>query len=68
MKNGQFAEAYECLHEILIGEAVIPEPMLYYVFCDLEICCKEIDNFKGAYEYSVGKVDLLEHMLREDPL
>ena len=38
--------------------------ILYDIFKDLEECCRETSDFKGAYEYSVGKVELLEHMLR----
>ncbi len=63
MKSGQYFEAYECLHKILVSDTLIPEPMMYYIFCDLEICCKEIDNFRGAYEYSIDKIEILQKLL-----
>lgn len=63
MRNGDFARGYTCLHSILLGEAAIPQPMLYFVFCDLEVCCKENEDFRGAYEYSIDKIELLQKLL-----
>ena len=63
MSAGEYAEAYEHLHTILLGEAAIPQPMLYFVFCDLEICCKEKEDFKGAYEFSMDKLELMQKLL-----
>lgn len=63
MRKGEYALAYENLHRILISDDPIPEPMMYFVFCDLEVCCRETNNFKGAYEYSIDKIELLQKML-----
>lgn len=63
MQSRSYAEAYENLRTILHGELAVAEPMLYYVFCDLEICCREIEDFRGAYEYSIDKIELLQKML-----
>lgn len=63
METGAFGEAYEKLKEILLGESSVPEPVLYFVFCDLEICCREIEDFRGAYEYSIDKIELLQKLL-----
>jgi hypothetical protein len=64
MDEGEYASAHELLHKLLYSAShELPEPMLYFVFCDLEICCKEIDDFKGAYEYSTSKMALLQKML-----
>jgi hypothetical protein len=64
IEEGRFQEGYEVLHTLLFCDnGELPEPMLYFVFCDLEICCKEIDDFKGAYEYSTSKMALLQKML-----
>lgn len=64
MSHGNFAEAHEILYKLLCGEDYgMPEPMLYFVFCDLEICCREIEDFKGAYEYSRNKMALLQKLL-----
>lgn len=63
MHAGEYAEAYNYLHTILLGEVAIPQPMLYFVFGDLEICCKETENFKGAYEFSKDKLELMQKLL-----
>ena len=63
MKNGDYSLAYEDLHAILLGDFPVPEPMLYFVFCDLEVCCRELQNFKKAYEYSIDKLELLQKLL-----
>ena len=63
IKSGDYVSAYEMLRKILTGEELIPEPMMYFVFCDLEVCCREIGDFKGAYEYSNNKMTLLQTLL-----
>ena len=63
MAQGDYGRAYGMLHSILLGEESLPEPVLYFVFCDLEICCREIRDFKGAYEYSIDKMELAQKLL-----
>ena len=63
MKNSDFPKAYECLHQMFIIDESIPKPMMYLVFCDFEICCREVGDFKGAYEYSNNKLELLQKLL-----
>lgn len=63
MAAGHFDEAYAHLHTILTGEGTLPMPILYFVFCDLEICCREKEDFKGAYEYANNKPILLQQLL-----
>ena len=66
MREGRFEEAYQKLYLILINPYKIQEPLMYFVFCDLEICCKEIKDFKGAYEYSHDKIEVLQKMLSDN--
>ena len=63
MRRGDFTAAHEALRVLLVSEAALPEPILYFVFCDLEVCCREIEDFKGAYEYSMDKIELLQKLL-----
>lgn len=64
MERGEYEEARKLLHKLLVdGEYIIPEPMLYFLLGDLEICCKESNDFKGAYEYSVSKISLSQKLL-----
>ena len=63
MRAGEYRQAHDKLHDILVSDVAIPEPMLYFIFGDLEICCKQMEDFKGAYEYSINKVGLLQKLL-----
>lgn len=63
MLSGSYNEAYEDLRAILLGETAISQPILYFVFSDLEKCCKERQDFKGAYEFSIDKLELMQKML-----
>ena len=64
MEQENFEGANQALHKLLFDDSFdFPEPMLYFVFCDLEICCKETGDFKGAYEYSGNKITLLQKLL-----
>lgn len=62
---GEYRQAHNKLHEILVSEMIVPEPMLYFIFGDLENCCKQMEDFKGAYEYSINKVGLLQKLLTQ---
>ena len=66
MLESKYEEAYTKLYAILTSPVKIQEPLMYFVFCDLEICCKERKDFKGAYEYSNDKLELLQKMLRDN--
>jgi hypothetical protein len=37
--------------------------MLYFIFSDLEVCCRELSDYRGAYEYSGDKTGMLEKFL-----
>jgi transcriptional regulator with XRE-family HTH domain len=64
MLRGEYAAAGEILMRLLHAESARSEVLMYCLFCDLEICCREQSDFRGAYEYSQNKVALLEKMLR----
>lgn len=63
MKSGHFTDAYHLLKRILSSDRNIPAPMLYFVFTDLEVCCRELSDYRGAYEYSSDKTGMLEKFL-----
>jgi len=63
MKQGAYNEAYHILKSILSSEYNIPAPILYYIFSDLEVCCRELSDYRGAYEYSTDKTGMLEKFL-----
>ena len=63
MHDGDFKAAYKTLIEVMDSETVPQRLLLYFACSDMEICCKEIEDYKGAYEFSKNKLEILEHML-----
>lgn len=60
-----YAEAKSELLEMLSEEEPLNEIELYTVLCELEICSKETEDYKRAYNIASEKVQLLEKMLKE---
>ncbi|MBQ8432263.1 MAG: helix-turn-helix transcriptional regulator [Clostridia bacterium] len=65
MAEAQYEVAGKMLLELLNSEDPLNEIGLYAVLCELEICCRETDDFKGAYTYANDRVQLLEQLLKE---
>ena len=65
MEAQAFAEAKTELLALLNADEPLNEVSLYAVLCELEICCRETDDYKGAYNYSAEKLQLLEQLLKE---
>ena len=64
MLEGKYEEGKCRLLSLLESEILLNEVELYAVLCDLEICCRETEDFKGAYRYANEKVQLLEQLLK----
>lgn len=61
-----FSEAKAQLLQLLKKESPPDEVELYFVLSELEDCCRETEDFKGAYTYANEKLQQLEHLLREN--
>lgn len=68
MSRGDYRAAKANLKSIINSDDTDCRVIMYDIFKNLEDCCRETGDYKGAYEYSVGKVELLEHMLVETGL
>ncbi len=66
MSSRDHAKAHDIILGILNGNEEVPSPLMYVLFRDLEICCREIGDFKGAYEYAGAKVVMLERLLSDN--
>lgn len=66
MHTGEYGEAIRRLQTLLNGNIGIPEPVIYSIFENLEICCRENGDYKGAYEYANNKVGMLDRLLTEN--
>ncbi len=65
IQNREFRAAQKILLLLLKEETPLQKVALYAVLCELEICCRECEDFKGAYNYANEKVELLEQLLKE---
>lgn len=65
LSDGDHKAALATLREVVDSETVPPRLLLYLCCADIEICCRETEDYKGAYEYSQNKIEILEHMLAE---
>lgn len=67
MEQGDYDAAKSRLLSLLeSGELPLNEVELYAILCDLEICCREAEDYKGAYQFTNERVSLLEKLLREN--
>ncbi len=63
---GNYTAALDTLRHVIDSPTVPPPRLLLYLACaDMEICCRETEDYKGAYEFSQNKLEILEHMLAE---
>ena len=61
-----YKQAQKALQQLLQdGSTPLNKIELYTVLEDLEICCRENDDYKNAYRYASEKVELLEQLLQE---
>lgn len=65
MLQADYKTAREWLLRLLKSETPLNQIELYSCLYDLEICCREIENFKEAYGYANEKLALLEQLLKE---
>ncbi len=65
MKDGDYKASGAWLLQLLNGETPLNRIELYTVLSELEICCRETEDFKGAYNYANEKIQLLEDLLKE---
>ena len=64
--DGNYKQAQKALHQLLQDSNLpLNKIELYTVLEDLEICCRENEDYKNAYRYASEKVELLEQLLQE---
>ena len=61
-----YKQAYRALQQLLQDSGTpLNKIELYTVLGDLEICCREDEDYKNAYRYASEKVELTEQLLTE---
>lgn len=66
MKMGDYRSALATLRSVTDSDTIPPRLLLYFACADIEICSREVGDYKSAYEFSQNKIEILEHMLAED--
>ncbi len=65
MRRGELAAALAAYEALLSSDALTVGVLMYEVFGDMEICCRQNDDYKRAYEFSSSRMGLLERLLEE---
>ena len=65
MREGDYVAAQAALEALLSREELTFGLLLYEVFGDLELCYRQNDDYKRAYEFSGSRLGLLERLLEE---
>ncbi|MBE6698685.1 MAG: helix-turn-helix transcriptional regulator [Ruminococcaceae bacterium] len=64
--DGNYKQAQKALQQLLQDSNMpLNKIELYTVLEDLEICCRENEDYKNAYRFASEKVELLEQLLQE---
>ena len=64
--DGNYKQAQKSLQQLLQDSNLpLNKIELYTVLEDLEICCRENEDYKNAYRFASEKVELLEQLLQE---
>lgn len=65
MAQSDYAGALVFMRRIMDAQEVPPQILLYSTVCDMEVCCRETDDYRGAYEYARDKIGLRERLLED---
>lgn len=66
LAKGNSKAAKEWLQGLLDApDRLLNEVELYEVLCDLEVACRETEDYKGAYRYANERVELHEQLLKD---
>lgn len=65
MRKGEIREALADYERLLSHKDLTLGVLMYEVFDDMELCCRQNDDYKRAYEFSSSRLGLLERLLQE---
>lgn len=64
MREKNFSEALSLLKELIYGQEIFPKPILYNVLRQAELCSRNIEDYKSAYEFSNSAITVLDSLLK----
>ncbi len=63
MNHGEYEMAANCLNDILRSDETVPGTVLYYVFGNLEECCRRLENRRSAKLFAEARTSQFERLL-----
>lgn len=63
--DGRITEAIGAFEKLLSSDKLTVGVLMYEIFGDMELCCRQNDDYKRAYEFSSSRMGLLERLLEE---
>lgn len=64
LRSEKYALALNILKDLIYGSDQFEFPIMYTVLRSAEICAKNIEDYKLAYEFSTSAISLLDNMLK----
>lgn len=64
INSQQYSAALDIYKELIYGAALFELPIMYVMLRDAELCAKNIDDYKLAYEFSTSAISVLDNMLK----
>ena len=65
MRAGNTVAALAAYEVLLARSELTIGVLMYEIFDDMELCCRQNDDYKRAYEFSSSRMGLLERLLEE---
>ena len=60
----QYGDALDICKDLIFGTALFELPIMYIILRCAELCAKNVDNYKLAYEFSTSAISVLDNMLK----
>ncbi len=64
IREKSFSEALAVLKELIYGQEIFPKPILYNVLRQAELCSRNIEDYKSAYEFANSAITVLDSLLK----
>ena len=64
IRDKKFTEALEILKELIFGKEIFPKPILYSILRQAELCSRNVEDYKSAYEFANSAITVLDSLLK----
>ncbi len=64
INSEEYGKALDIFKELIYGSALFELPIMYVILRGAELCAKNVDDYKLAYEFSTSAISVLDNMIR----